>query len=509
MTTRLALLLTLAVAALGHAADFVLTVDPSVDAAGAEAELHAALAAAEANSEADTVLLFPNGAYSMTTSGPDLTTEISILGNEATLTYVGTPGNGNVPLGGFKGSVEVSDLTLDSFDIALRADSGFVRLVRLNVLNSTIQGLGLRIGFTHGSGPIDVHILRSTFDAPTPSVAAAMSASYGPAPYRWFSVLVEDSLIRGHEHGVEADTNTDGRIELRNTTITGTEESAIFNPGKVLVVLGSTIAGNGVGGMETSAVVSSGAVLVGNSIIAGNATGSAYEIDLPGSPFVQSFGYNILGAGVASTTQMQPTDQLGTPGAPLDPMLEPLADNGGPTLSFLPGAGSPALDAGGLLHLVDTDQRGYPRDPAAPDIGAVEVVDTTGPTVGITAQGASPTNRDVVAYDVVFDQDVGESFTLDDLTLTGSLSAGASALLAGSGTTWVVRLVPDDPNAEGTLGFDLTGEVFGPVPANPLVVPVSSSLTTLDNPLGDKDDDGTVDAAELNEVVLEYRGIDP
>ncbi len=30
-----------------------------------------------------------------------------------------------------------------------------------------------------------------------------------------------------------------------------------------------------------------------------------------------------------------------------DPLLGPLADNGGPTLTMLPGAGSPALNAGG------------------------------------------------------------------------------------------------------------------------------------------------------------------
>ena len=64
-----------------------------------------------------------------------------------------------------------------------------------------------------------------------------------------------------------------------------------------------------------------------------------------------------------------------------DPLLLALAGNGGPTQTMLPGAGSPALDAGSAFDLT-TDQRGLCRPfdlPAvgnfgdATDIGAVEV----------------------------------------------------------------------------------------------------------------------------------------
>jgi nitrous oxidase accessory protein NosD len=55
-----------------------------------------------------------------------------------------------------------------------------------------------------------------------------------------------------------------------------------------------------------------------------------------------------------------------------DPMLGPLADNGGPTLTHLPATNSPAVDAGST-ELV-ADQRGVPRPLGdADDIGAVEV----------------------------------------------------------------------------------------------------------------------------------------
>jgi hypothetical protein len=61
-----------------------------------------------------------------------------------------------------------------------------------------------------------------------------------------------------------------------------------------------------------------------------------------------------------------------------DPLLGPLADNGGPTQSHLPGPPSPAIDAvppgtTGLCPDLDTDQRGVARPAgAACDIGAVE-----------------------------------------------------------------------------------------------------------------------------------------
>ena len=91
---------------------------------------------------------------------------------------------------------------------------------------------------------------------------------------------------------------------------------------------------------------------------------------------VTSGGYNLSsdnGGGVLTKA----TDQLNT-----DPLLGPLANNGGPTLTCAPLPGSPALDRGKSFGLT-TDQRGFPRtvdDPCianasggdGSDIGALE-----------------------------------------------------------------------------------------------------------------------------------------
>jgi hypothetical protein len=81
--------------------------------------------------------------------------------------------------------------------------------------------------------------------------------------------------------------------------------------------------------------------------------------------------------GGAHNLQWPPQRPNGTDDTPCtdgivfaDPQLGPLADNGGPTRTMLPGAGSPAHGAG--ADCPDADQRGEPREAAACDLGAAE-----------------------------------------------------------------------------------------------------------------------------------------
>jgi hypothetical protein len=100
-----------------------------------------------------------------------------------------------------------------------------------------------------------------------------------------------------------------------------------------------------------------------NSIVAGNLAPVSGP-DLRGAIQSQA-GVNLVGS----------TDGIAGPfaGIVAAPALGPLSDNGGPTLTMLPGAGSPAIDAGGTTTLT-VDQRGLPRTAgSAIDIGAVEV----------------------------------------------------------------------------------------------------------------------------------------
>jgi hypothetical protein len=130
----------------------------------------------------------------------------------------------------------------------------------------------------------------------------------------------------------------------------------------------STITGTGFG-------VDSPTVTLGATIVTGAPAcfTPAPAGSPPVSPVVTSDGNNL--AGDTSCSLHGAGDQSG-----VDPLLGSLDENGGPTRTLLPQAGSPAIDVipPGTTGLCDssspTDQRGLPR-PSGPrcDVGAVEV----------------------------------------------------------------------------------------------------------------------------------------
>jgi len=166
-----------------------------------------------------------------------------------------------------------------------------------------------------------------------------------------------------------------GTAVLINSTISGntTEQESgggIWNGGS-LTMVSCTITGNsalwssgGVGG--------GGAVLVKNSIIAGNTAGNGAP-DFGGT--LTSYGHNVIGNNDGCVLTPTTGDQVGTPADPIDPLLGPLQNNGGPTETHALLLGSPAIDAGSCTDIagnsVDTDQRGFFRHKPC-DIGAFE-----------------------------------------------------------------------------------------------------------------------------------------
>ena len=102
-----------------------------------------------------------------------------------------------------------------------------------------------------------------------------------------------------------------------------------------------------------------------------------------------SQGYNLIAVTNGSSGFPGPGDRVGSSGAPLDPRIGPLADNGGPTFTRALLPGSPAIEAGTAIGVPPTDQRGVPR-PQGPsvDIGAFEYQYTIPVIIGATAQGS-------------------------------------------------------------------------------------------------------------------------
>jgi len=79
-----------------------------------------------------------------------------------------------------------------------------------------------------------------------------------------------------------------------------------------------------------------------------------------------SAGYNIIGNNADALINSEVTEQIGTLAAPIDPLLGPLADNGGITLTHALQAGSPAIDHGVLLR--------HPKSSAAIDGRAFRIL---------------------------------------------------------------------------------------------------------------------------------------
>jgi hypothetical protein len=124
-----------------------------------------------------------------------------------------------------------------------------------------------------------------------------------------------------------------------------------------------------------------------NSLIAGNTDNGEEGPDCFGG--FTSDGFNLIGTGTGcgGFAHGVDGDQVGTMASPIDPLLDSLVDDGGPTPTRALLPGSPAIDAGNPSGCTDAandpltiDQRGRPRPVdgdsdgnAVCDIGAAEL----------------------------------------------------------------------------------------------------------------------------------------
>ena len=173
-----------------------------------------------------------------------------------------------------------------------------------------------------------------------------------------------------------------GTTTIQSSTISGNSAAAIgggiVNNYSTFSLSHSTVTNNDSASTVGGVYSLGGAGDVYHSIIAKN-TATISIPDVAGA--FNSLGYNLV--GVDDSAPFTATgDKTGTSGSPLDPLLGPLADNGGPTLTHRQLIGSPATDAGdtAIGSPPATDQRGLNRIEKGGaklattiDIGAVEV----------------------------------------------------------------------------------------------------------------------------------------
>lgn len=217
-----------------------------------------------------------------------------------------------------------------------------------------------------------------------------------------------------------------GTLSLINSTVAennaANDGGAIYNDGGALNLTSSTVTGNSAV-QNGGGIWSIGNVTLSDSIIAGNsAQAGGQEIyRLVGT--VTGTGINLLSNLSDSTLTAGPSILVG------DPLLAPLAGNGGPTNTCMLLSGSPAIDAGGSTNLLK-DQRGFERALGAGlDLGAYEAAAGNFDTDGLTVYAEMDTA--LTASGVVFEISSDPNFGATVGTLAGT---GISGFLNGPRT---------------------------------------------------------------------------
>ena len=283
-------------------------------------------------------------------------------------------------------------------------DHGTMTITGCTISNNFVEGIGGGVLNENGTMTITGCTISSNEADQTGDAFSEVSEGGGIVNHSGSLVITNSTISGNTSHATSADVfgqrgfaygggvHNSGSMTITNCTISG--NSAVgptildtgygggISNGGVLQITSSTIAHNsatggagafgggiyGVGLLDSTRTDSS--IIALNSAFIGP--------DFTGAGGLESTGYNIIGNNADAVINSQPTDQIGTPASPIHPLLGPLADNGGPTLTHALHSGSPAVNRGDPAA-PPQDQRGYGRL-GVPDVGAFEF-DGVPPTI--------------------------------------------------------------------------------------------------------------------------------
>ena len=227
-----------------------------------------------------------------------------------------------------------------------------------NAVEATNDGENARGGgvFVRGVATlVDSTIDGNSADGAGGGVFKEVFSNYGdPPPPQDTKLIVTNTTISGNSAASGGGIATSRPLHLANTTV------AFNHAGG---------AGGGVMFLLSGVYDAEGTLTAQSSIIAANTSDASVATDLGADDVLAASGANnlIVSSDAAITL---PGDTLAT-----DPLLMPLAVNGGPTRTHALGDGSPAVDAGNNAAELEFDQRGEPFARVSgtqADIGAYE-----------------------------------------------------------------------------------------------------------------------------------------
>jgi predicted outer membrane repeat protein len=299
--------------------------------------------------------------------------------------------------------------------------------------NEALDGNGGAIYVEAGS---TVNIARTTFSENEGGITGGALANDGSIDVRESTFHANKGAGAAIYNGVYSEIDESPVTALSNTTVsdnTSTASGALAALRGKITLAYVTVAGNsGASGIAEGQFAS---FEFSNSVFADNTPSNCLGL----KPIGQSLGFNLSSDDSCELFALNDAPST-------DPLLGPLADNGGPTLSRLPEPLSPAIDEGQCLPGFATDQRGIARPQGVScDRGAVErspedsASGTCGDPVEIVASKDASANA-VSASDAlaVLNAAVGLStceFCICDIDDSGSISASdaLATLLAAVG----------------------------------------------------------------------------
>jgi hypothetical protein len=323
------------------------------------------------NSVSNTIGGIPAGGGVFNESGTLQIVDSTISANTAAV----TPKGGGIPEGGgvanSSGSVTItrSSITGNTASIAepggapegagVESSSGTLTIADSTVSGNTNTGGSVAIGGGIAAFKTTTVISSSTVSGNVASEVGTGTVGEGGGiiQFQGSLSLLNSTIAANSAAGEFAEG---GGLQAQETSVAATNSTIAAN-----VVSGATAAGGNLLAREKATVKPQ------NTIIAGGTGANGANCSVQSESAIQSQGHNLDSLDECSFTA---TGDL----VNADPLLAPLANNGGATQTMALASASPAIDAADGAACPPTDQRGVLRPAGAGcDIGAFELATPT------------------------------------------------------------------------------------------------------------------------------------
>lgn len=348
-----------------------------------------------------TLTLLGTGSSLPVISAPPGTPVLTIpKGSTVTLSHLIIHGGSNPSGNGGgianSGTVTLIDTTINdntaSYGGGVYNSCGTVTLVQSTIRDNTASGNGggLNNGSVLNAGGYEILTNCGTTIVTNSAIRGNSAGSGGGGIFNGSTLNVTSSTISENSASQGGGIYTSGALTVTNSTLSGNiarsyDGGAILDFQGTLTVTNSTISHNTArwaGGISNSRF--GRAAWLSNTLLAGNDDHSGPDDCSGGGLYSGLGGHNLIGVGDGcGLVNGKNGDQVGSGAHPLNPLLGPLQNNGGPTQTMALLKGSPAIDRGddptcmtsGATGVNNQDQRGDKRITSTDktcDIGAYE-----------------------------------------------------------------------------------------------------------------------------------------